>query len=103
MVKGFIVILVVIGKRTISVLDIITDFYYNVKYYFYLFFGGAMRIGSLVKWISPFAESLEVHIGVVVCLTAIQQGQGHTYRYWVVNFGKFTLQLEQDDLEVICE
>ena len=66
MVKGFIVILVIIGKRTISVLDIITDFYYIVKYYFHLFFGGAMRIGSLVQIINAFHPSNKGAIGVIV-------------------------------------
>ena len=37
MVKGFIVILVVIEKRTKTVLDIITRLYYIVKYNFHLF------------------------------------------------------------------
>ena len=62
-----------------------------------------VKIGSLVRWLSPFTESLSVEIGVIESHVATRHGQGYTYEYWVVNFGKYKLQLEQQDLEVICE
>ena len=58
-----------------------------------------MRIGSLVRWLSPFTESLSVEIGVVEKHIATRHGQGYTYEYWVVNFGKYKLQLEQQELK----
>ena len=53
-----------LGKRTKTVLDIITHLYYIVKYNFHLFFGGIVKIGTLVRLV--LVNPNVIHIGVIV-------------------------------------
>ena len=97
MVKGFIVILVIIGKRTISVLDIITHLYYIVKYYF-IFFGGAMiEIGDLVK-----ARTIEKDLIGIVIDTGIHHNGDWKYLISFAHSG-YEGWWTEDRLEVICK
>ena len=99
MVKGFIVILVVIRKRTISVLDIITHLYYIVKYYFY-FFGGAMQVGTLVQIVNAFYPTNRGAIGIIVDVGIHHNGD---WKYEVLLPNGYRSWWTESRLEVLCK
>ena len=87
-----------LGKRTKTVLDIITDFYYIVKYNFHFIFGGAMKIGTLVK--------LTLDRPSIICIGVII-GTDNDFEYGrVYNIAFANSDTEwwlEDDLEVLCK
>ena len=100
MVKSFIVILVVIGKRTISVLDIITHLYYIVKYNFHFIFGGAMQVGTLVQIVNAFRPTNEGAIGIIVDVGIHLNGD---WKYEVLFPNGYRSWWTQSRLEVLCK
>jgi len=64
-----------------------------------------VKVGSLVRHLSydPMLESVVAKVGIIEKLYTKIQGQGHTYIYWVVNFGNRKLKIDEYELEVICK